>query len=272
MYLARWVATKSKKNKVTVDCDYIYNMQLNFNNEEMINFLPFWLESQKAEDGRSALSDRTDYQNIVLQLDQLKYCKEIFTRKGQVATYYFSSGKSYVISAWQNLLSDVCIVASYVGIAAFNIARVTLCSLMRLPINMKNASDLKGKTSAQLEDKLKLINYTIIDEYSAIGQKMFGWIDRRLRQISGLIDTVFGGFSIILVGDIAQLQPAWDRTLYCPVSEDPKAMMGFFAFRKIDGLKLDQNIRSSLDPDIKNLGNYYYACVMVNLQLQTGSY
>ena len=71
MYLARWVATKSKKNKVTVDCDYIDNMRLNFNNEEMINFLPFWLESQKAEDGRSALSDGTDYQNIVLQLNQL---------------------------------------------------------------------------------------------------------------------------------------------------------------------------------------------------------
>ena len=55
------MATKSKKNKVTVDCDYIDNMRLNFNNEEMINFLPFWLESQKAEDGRSALSDGTDY-------------------------------------------------------------------------------------------------------------------------------------------------------------------------------------------------------------------
>ena len=100
---------------------------------------------------------------------------------------------------------------------------------------------------------------------------MFGWIDTRLRQISGLIDTVFGGFSIILVGDLAQLPPAWDRT-YCPVSKDPMAVMGFFAFRKIDRLKLEQNTRASLDPDNKNLGNYYYACLMVNLQLQIGSY
>ena len=43
--------------------------------------------------------------------------------------------------------------------------------------------------------------------------------------------TVFGGFSIILVGDIAQLPPVSDRPIYCPVSEDPMAMMDFFAFR-----------------------------------------
>lgn len=48
------------------------------------------------------------------------------------------------------------------------------------------------------------------------------------------MDTVYGGFSIILVGDIVQLPPVLDRPLYCPVSEDPMAMIGFFAFRKID--------------------------------------
>ena len=45
-------------------------MLLHFNNWEMINSLPFWLESQKFEDGTLALSDETDYQNIVFQLNQ----------------------------------------------------------------------------------------------------------------------------------------------------------------------------------------------------------
>ena len=62
---------------------------------------------------------------------------------------------------------------------------------------------------------------------------MFGWIDRKLIKISELMDTVYGGFSIILVGDIAQLPPVLDRPLYCPVSEDPMAMIGFLVSEKL---------------------------------------
>ena len=65
------------------------------------------------------------------------------------------SDKSYVIRALENLISGTCVVASYFDIATFNITDVTLHSLLRLPINGKNASDLKGKTLAHLQDKLK---------------------------------------------------------------------------------------------------------------------
>ena len=78
------------------------------------------------------------------------------------------SGKSYVIRALQNLLSDTCIVASNFGIEAFDIAGKTFHSLLRLPIDGKNACDLKVKTLAQLQDKLKGIDYFINDEYSVI--------------------------------------------------------------------------------------------------------
>jgi hypothetical protein len=43
---------------------------------------------------------------------------------------------------------------------------------------------------------------------------MFGWIDRRLRQATGLTAIPFGGISIVLVGDIAQLPPVGDKVLY----------------------------------------------------------
>lgn len=123
-------------------------------------------------------------------------------------------------------------------------------SLLRLPIDGENVYDLKEKTLSQLQDKLKGIKYIIIDEYSVIGQKMFEWIYRKLKQSSGLMDTGFGGFSIILVGDIAQLSPVLDKPLHCPVSEDPMTMMGFFAFRTIDHVaKLEQNVRASLADD-----------------------
>ena len=62
--------------------------------------------------------------------------------------------------------------------------------------------------------------------------------------------TVFGGFSIIFLEDIAQLQTVLDRPIYCSVLEDPMAIMGFFAFRKTDlVMKLEQNVRVSIAAD-----------------------
>ena len=49
-----WWHPKVKKN-LTVDKDYIDNMRLNFNNDKIINYLPFCLESQKTEDEALAL-------------------------------------------------------------------------------------------------------------------------------------------------------------------------------------------------------------------------
>ena len=48
-----------------------------------------------------------------------------------------------------------------------------------------------------------------------LGQiKAFGWIDRRCRQSSGTKEELFGGKSIILFGDVAQLPPVCDQSLY----------------------------------------------------------
>ena len=72
----------------------------------------------------------------------------------------------------------------------------------------------------------------IIDEFFVIGLRMLAWIDKRLRQASGLMNTVFRGYSIIMVGDIAQLPLVLDRPLYCPPTEDPIMIMGYYAYKK----------------------------------------
>lgn len=59
--------------------------------------------------------------------------------------------------------------------------------------------DLKGQYLARLQNKLKDIEYIIIDEYSMLGQKLFGWIDKCCRQTTGQHDEVFGNKSFILV-------------------------------------------------------------------------
>lgn len=47
-----------------------------------------------------------------------------------------------------------------------------------------------------------------------LGQTLCGWIDRRCPQATGKTDEVFGGKSIILVGDPGQLPPVADKPLY----------------------------------------------------------
>ena len=120
-----------------------------------------------------------------------------------ITTGLAGSGKSYVIDALKNLLQEKCKVCAYFGIAAFNVAGQTIHSFLQLPIKGKKGCDLKGQSLRKLQDDMSGIKYIIIDEYSVIGQKLFGWIDNRCKQATGCQTLPFGGTTIILVGDIA---------------------------------------------------------------------
>ena len=56
--------------------------------------------------------------------------------------------------------------------------------------------------------------YIIIDEMSMLGQRSFTWIDKRLRQATARYDKLFGGISVILIGDFGQLPPVGDKLLF----------------------------------------------------------
>ena len=59
------------------------------------------------------------------------------------------------------------------------------------------------------------MRYIVIDEMSMVGRKMFGQIDRRLRQaFPHRALEVLGGCSMVLFGDFGQLPPVMDRPLY----------------------------------------------------------
>lgn len=66
---------------------------------------------------------------------------------------------------------------------------------------------IERRTLAQLQEKLRNVNYIITDEFSVIGQRIFAWIDQRLRQASTVMDVTYGGFNVIMVDDTAQLPP-----------------------------------------------------------------
>ena len=121
----------------------------------------------------------------------------------------------------------------------------TLHSLLRLPIRGKNQHDLKGLALLQLQERLSGVKYLIIDEYSVVEQSLLGWIDRRCRQGTGNCEEPFGGISVILVGDIAQLPPVADKVLYHKKPNGEMDTMGFCVYRKFDTIiKLTVNERS----------------------------
>ena len=79
------------------------------------------------------------------------------------------------------------------------------------------------------------VQYIIIVEFSVFGQiVLFGWIDRRFWLASGLMNVHFDGFLVILVGDIAQLQPVTDKPLYKSVPDKAMSVVGCCAYRKVE--------------------------------------
>ncbi|CAB3978459.1 ATP-dependent DNA helicase PIF1 [Paramuricea clavata] len=91
-------------------------------------------------------------------------------------------------------------------------------------------------------ESLHSIDYIIIDEYSMLGQVTFGWIDRRLKQSSGLQDKLLGDKSVILCGDPAQLPPVADKPLYHAIPTNGIREQGYLTYKMFDNVvKLNVN-------------------------------
>jgi len=128
------------------------------------------------------------------------------------------------------------------GIAAFNIKGSTLHSLLQLPIRGKKNGPLKSSALAKLQADLKGVKYLIIDEFSVIGQNMFGWINRRCKEATGRTTVPFGGISVILVGDIAQLPSISDKVIYHTKPANEIALEGYCMYQKFQTVvKLEVN-------------------------------
>ena len=72
---------------------------------------------------------------------------------------------------------------------------------------------------------------------------MFAWINRRCKQATGNLTIPFGGMSIILVGDIAQLLPVTDQVLhhtkpYCDLALEGYCM--YQMFQKVINFEINE--------------------------------
>ena len=188
---------------------------------QQIGEMPSWIEQQKKTyivQQNQILIDTATFntkQSIAFNIVKMHYQQEnpkeplLLIILGEGGT-----GKSYVINALRNLLGQSCAVAAPTGKAAYNVQGVTLHSLLKLPVGPRGHKDLKGQSLKQLQQQFEKIQYIVIDEFSMLGQAMFGWVDNRLRQATAKTDELLGGISVILTGDLAQLPPVGDKSLY----------------------------------------------------------
>lgn len=84
-----------------------------------------------------------------------------------------------------------------------------------------------------------------------LGQRPFEWVDKRCRQLSGANEILFGGKSIILIRDPAQLPPVSDKPLCHAKPSHPVGEQGYYAymmFNHVVILTVDQRVKGT-NPD-----------------------
>ena len=96
---------------------------------------------------------------------------------------------------------------------------------------------LLPRNLATLQDKFSGVHTLIIDEISMVSSFKFTYISRRLQEIFGSSDA-FGGFNVIVVGDLHQLKPIKGKPIYT----------NHILWRIFHYMQLSGNVRQSQDP------------------------
>ena len=230
------------------DFDWTQGAQAYPNLEEMPTFITRQRESA-AEHTFTTFADPQHLQGKQLQAYTL--VQEHAKAEGppplrMIVSGTAGTGKSYLIHCLRLLLGNRVRVAAPTGVAAFNIEGHTLHSLLSLPVK-GDYKDLEGERLHQLQQSLAGMDYLIIDEMSMVGRKIFGQVDKRLRQaFPHRADTLFGGCSCLLFGDFGQLPPVMDLPLYSTESRSALSDLGSAAYQLFDhAVVLKQVMRQS---------------------------
>ena len=101
------------------------------------------------------------------------------------------------------------LLCAYMGFAAFNIGGQTFCSAFHRKMYQKGTNHLAADELNTFRIKYRHLKIIIIDEISMVGNMTLSFIDTRLQQLMGTKE-VFGGLSVIAVGDLYQLKPVGD--------------------------------------------------------------
>ena len=151
------------------------------------------------------------YNTIVSNLGSLRSKKYPFF----LITGSGGTGKTYMtklIIDWLKSQHKTYLLTAPTGVAAQNVGGVTLHSAFRLT---QSGSGYQSLAFYDLEFKKQLqsIEVLIIDEISMVSAILFNFISNLLARIHNS-DIAFGGISVIVVGDLAQLPPVRGEAVF----------------------------------------------------------
>ena len=106
------------------------------------------------------------------------------------------------------------VLTSFTGAASANINGQTLHSLFGFKFGTTFLS-MSEKQRAAKRVLFRNLRCVIVDEISMVSADLFYNLDLRLREIT-MVDTVFGGVSVFVFGDLYQLQPPKARYVFQP--------------------------------------------------------
>ncbi len=134
------------------------------------------------------------------------------------------TGKSRVIDALKEFFvlngdSRRFRLASYTGVAARNISRMTLHSALSLE-TIKKKKGSRNKSKSELIDMWSGVDFLFIDEVSMVSCELLLEISEAL-MVAKENDTPFGGVNIVFAGDFCQLPPVGGTRLYASASDSP---------------------------------------------------
>jgi hypothetical protein len=112
----------------------------------------------------------------------------------------------------ENLDFTRILIAAFTGTAAFNVGGVTYNSGFKV-FPRTEFKNLTGEPLDKAKNEFRHLKLVIIDEISLISDENFTSIYKRLQQFTG-IDGPFGNVSILLVGDLFQMQPVSGRWIF----------------------------------------------------------
>ncbi|KAF5319889.1 hypothetical protein D9611_011107 [Ephemerocybe angulata] len=129
------------------------------------------------------------------------------------------TGKTRVIDSlryWFTIRSEAnrMAVTAPTGAAASVVRGSTYHSYLGVATGDRRAYAPRGRALDEARLRMRGVDYIFMDEISMVSCQDLYLIDKRLKDVTTLEDMPFGGLSIIVAGDFAQLPPARGLSLY----------------------------------------------------------
>ena len=176
-------------------------------------------------------------------------------------------GKSVVVKAiFQSLHRYLCsaegedpeniriLLCAPTGKAAYNINGVTIHNAFQIQPSKGFNQSLSCDVLNTLRTKYRNLSVIMIDEISMVGNRMFSLLNTRLQKIKGN-NQIFGGVSLIAIGDFFQLKPVFDGWIFEDQSKGISALAPNLWKELFDMHELTEIMRQKDDIEFAELLN-----------------